>query len=187
MSNVFEIIWIIIFYVFYKCFRCADFLTTSDFKIKHDFFKHYNEEYNNLFEDKPVDVEKTANLLKFQITVNKYGDCYDFENSEKVVDDFLKNVHSRFKTSGLNLIKCSFVIENIQQPAFENLGPILNTKYWKTDIYKVTYYNDFVFYGLRQNILSKVIVNGMSGSSWNFRRFVMISVKVLNLDREIVK
>ena len=140
-----------------------------------------------MFEDKPVDVEKTANLLKFQITVNKYGDCYDFENSEKVVDDFLKNVHSRFKTSGLNLIKCSFVIENIQQPAFENLGPILNTKYWKTDIYKATYYNDFVFYGLRQNILSKVIVNGMSGSSWKFRRFVMISLKDLNLDREIVK
>ena len=87
----------------------------------------------------------------------------------------------------MNLIKCSFVIENIQQPVFENLGPILNTKYWKTNIYKATYYNDFVFYGMRQNILSKVIVNGISGSSWNFRRFVMISVKVLNLDREIVK
>ena len=187
MSNVFEIIWIIIFSAFYKCLRCVDFLIISDFKIKHDFFKHYNEWYNNFFEDKPVDVEKTANLLNFQITVNKYGDYYDFENSEKVVDDFLKNVYSRFKTSELNLIKCSFVIENIQQPVFENLGPILNTKYWKTDIYKATYYNDFVFYGMRQNILSKVIVNGMSGSSWNFRWFVMISVKVLNLDREIVK
>ena len=50
-----------------------------------------------------------------------------------------------------------------------------------------TYFKDFVFYGLRQNILSKVIVNGMSGSSWKFYRFVMISLEVLNLDREIVK
>ena len=74
--------------VFSKCLRCDDFLTTSDFKIKHDFLKHYNEGYNDLFEDKPVDVEKTANLLKFEITVNKHGDYYDFENSEKV-DDFL--------------------------------------------------------------------------------------------------
>ena len=88
-------------------------MTTSDFKIKHDFFKH-NEEYNNLFEDKPVDVEKTANLLKFELTVNKNGDYYDFKNSEEVVDDFLKNVHSQSKPSGLKLIKCSFVIENIQ-------------------------------------------------------------------------
>ena len=42
-------------------------------------------------------------------------------------------------------------------------------------------------YGLKQNILSKVIVNGMSGSSWRFRRFAMINLKVLNLDMVIVK
>ena len=65
--------------------------------------------------------------------------------------------------------------------------PILNTRFGTTDIYKASYFNDFAFYGLRQNILSKVIVNGMSGSSWKFRRFVMISLKDLNLDREIVK
>ena len=69
-------------------------MTTTDFKIKHDFLKHYNEGYNNLFENEPVDVEKTANLLKFEIKVNKHGDCYAFENSEEVVDDFLKNVRS---------------------------------------------------------------------------------------------
>ena len=44
-----------------------------------------------MFEDKPVDVEKTANLLKFEITVSKHCDYYDFESSEEIVDDFLKN------------------------------------------------------------------------------------------------
>ena len=53
--------------VFRKCLGCDDFLTTSDFKIKHDFLKHYNEGYNDLFKDKPVDVEKTVNLWKFEI------------------------------------------------------------------------------------------------------------------------
>ena len=47
-----------------------------------------------------------------------------------------KNVRSRFKPSGLKLFKCSFVIENIQQFVFENLTPILNTRYWTTDVYK---------------------------------------------------
>ena len=47
-----------------------------------------------MFEDKPVDVEKTANLLKFEVPANKHGDYYEFENSEEVVDDFLKNVRS---------------------------------------------------------------------------------------------
>ena len=74
--------------------------------------------------------------LKFEITVNKHGEYYDFEKSEEVVNDFLKNVCSRFKPSGLKLIKCSFVIENIQQSV--NLTPILNTRYWTTDVYKVT-------------------------------------------------
>ena len=59
-----------------------------------------------MFENEPVDVEKTANLLKFEITVNKHGDYYHFENSEEAVDDFLKNVCLRFKSSGLKLIKC---------------------------------------------------------------------------------
>ena len=93
-------------------------MTTSDFKIKHHFSKHYSEGYNDFFEDKPVDIEKTANLLKFEITVNKHGGYYNFENSEEVVDDFLKNVRSRFKPSDLKLIKCSFLIENIQQSGF---------------------------------------------------------------------
>ena len=143
-----------------------------------------------MFEDKPVDVENTANLLRFEIRVNKHGDYYDFENSEEVVVDSLKNIRSRFKPSSLKLSKCLFVIENIQQSAFENLRAILNTRYWTADVCKATYFNDFVFYGLRQNILSKVIVNGMSGSSWKVRRFVMIlnlSSKVLNLDWEMVK
>ena len=91
-------------------------------------------------------LKKTANLLNFEITVNNRGDYYDFENSEEVVDDFLKNFRSPFKPSGLKRIKYLFVIEKIQQFAFENLRPILNTRYWTIDVYKTTYFNDFVFY-----------------------------------------
>ena len=60
-------------------------------------------------------------------------------------------------------------------------------RWWITDVYKATNFKELVYYGLKQNILSKVIVNGMSGSSWRFRRFVMINLKILNLAREIVK
>ena len=115
--------------IFRACLRCNDFLTSCDYKKKHDFLKRYNEGENDLFEDKPIDIKKTANLLKFEITVNKHGEDYEIENSEEVVDDFLKIVHSRFKPSGLKFIKCSFVIDNIQQSAFENLTPILNMRY----------------------------------------------------------
>ena len=56
--------------IFRKCLRCDDFLITSDYKKKHDFLKHYNEGEYDLFEDKPIDIEKTVNLLQLEITVN---------------------------------------------------------------------------------------------------------------------
>ena len=49
------------------------------------------------------------------------------------------------------------------------------------------YINDFIFNGLKHDILNKVIINGMTGSSWRFHKFLTLTVKVLNLDREIVK
>ena len=149
LKNFFNQIRIILYFIN----AWDDFLTSDDYKKKHDFLKHHDEGHNDLFKEKPFDIEKT-NLLKFEIRVNKHGEYYDFTNSEDVV--------------GLRLIKSWFMFENIQQSAFENLTPILNTRYWTTDIYKTTYFNDFLFYGLRQNILGKVIVNGMSGSSWKF-------------------
>ena len=137
-----------------KCLRCDGFLTTSNFKIKHDFLKHYNEGSADFFEEKPADILKTANLLKFEITVNTYGDYYIFENSEEVVDEYLRNIHSRFKLSGIKFIKSSFVIENIQQAMSENLRPIMNTRFCTTETYEACYFNDFVFYGLGNDILS---------------------------------
>ena len=41
----------------------------------------------------------------------------------------------------------------------ENIRSILNTRYWSTDVFETVYFNDFVFYGLKSNILSEV--NGM--------------------------
>ena len=39
--------------IFRKCFKCGDFLSTDNFKIKHDFLKH-DDGQNIPFEDNPV-------------------------------------------------------------------------------------------------------------------------------------
>ena len=36
------------------------------------------------------------------------------------------------------------------------------------------------FFGLKQDILSSVIIYGMSGSSWHFKRFISLAVKILD-------
>ena len=97
--------------IFRKCLRCDDFVTASEFKIKHNFLKHYKKEQNELFEDKPVDVETFGKITKYTISVDKFGrKNHNFENSEEVVEDSFKNAHSKFRPSCSKLIMCSFVI-----------------------------------------------------------------------------
>ena len=69
----------------------------------------------------------------------------------------------------------------------ENIRPILNTRYWSRDVYQNVYFNDFVFYSLKSDILCKVIVNGMSRRSWRFRRFIALSLTAVDVDTEIFK
>ena len=158
--------------IFRKCLRRADFLSTEKFKVKHDFLKHYTEGQNLPFEDELVEVLKTGSITSYEISVNKQPNYYNFESAKQVVDDFLKNVRSRFQPKGDVLLKCDFMIENIQPSVNENFAPIINTRYWSTEPYKTKCFNDSVFYSLRENILKRVIINGMSGSSWTFRRFI---------------
>ena len=167
--------------------KCGDFLSTENFKVKNDFLKHYDDGQNIPFEDKPLEIIRTNTITKYEISVNKYRDYYNFEDAEQVVDDFLRNVRSRFRPKSEVFLKCGFLIENILQSVQENLRPIVNTRYWTTEAFKTTYFNDYIFYSLTENILKIVIVNGMSGSLWQFRRFIYLNLKTLNLESEIVR
>ena len=152
-------------FIFRKCLRCGDFLSTESFKVKHDFLKCYNDGQKITLEEKPLEIIKTGNITSYEISVNKYHDYYNFGDAEQVVDDFLRNVRSRFKPKDEALLKCGFLIENIQQSVQENLRPIVNTRYWTTEPFETMYFNNYIFYSLRENILKRVIVNGMSRSS----------------------
>ena len=80
---------------------------------------------------------------------------------------------------------CSVNIENTQNSICSDLQPLLNIRYWTTETYNSIYFNDFMFYTLRQDILKRVIINTMSGSSWYFKRFVYLAVKILDGEVEI--
>ena len=82
--------------------------------VKHDFLKHYEQGQDTVFEDKPLDIINNHQILKYKISAKKFGKYYNFYNSEGVVDDFLNNVRNKFRPSGSVLIKCEFIIENVQ-------------------------------------------------------------------------
>ena len=150
-----------------RCLRYDKFLVTEKQKAVHNFLKHYEDGKTIWVEEKPLDILKLPALMIYPIEFRKYQNFYDFYNSKFCVNDFLRNVRRR--------LKCSFVIENIQKSMYPGLQPILNSRYRSTATYDSIYFNDFIFFGLKQHILRRVIINGMSGSSWHFKYFISLA------------
>ena len=168
-----------------NCIRCDQFLTTKKEKVIHDFLKHYNEGKDIPFEEKPLDIIRYPSLLIYQIEYKKYSNHYYYFNSEKCVDEFLQNVKYRFHATSKKWFKCSFIIENTQNSISTDLQPLLNTRYWTTETYDSIYFNEFIYYALKHDILKRVIHNDMTGSSWYFKRFLYMAVKILDGEVEI--
>ena len=170
-----------------NCLRCKQLITTSDQKAKHDFLKHYSEGKIIPFEEKPLDIIKNPALSIHQIEYKKYSNIYSFDNSAKRFDDFWKNVKQRFHATNKKWFKCSITIENTQNSISANLEPLVNTRYWTTETYDSVYFNDYILHSLKFDILKHVINNQMSGSSWYFKRFLSLAVKILDSEVEILK
>ena len=69
------------------------------------------------------------------------------------MDEFLQNFKFRFRATTKKLFKCLFTIENTQNSIRADLQPLLNTRYWTTETYDSIYFNDFIFYSLKNDIL----------------------------------
>ena len=165
---------------FKKCIRCDECLTTKKEKAKHDFIKHYGAGKEIPFEEKPLGVIQLPALTIYKIEFRKYSEQYSFYDSEKCVNDFLKNVKYRFQGTNKKWFKCSFTTENTQNSIRPDLQALTNIRYWTTERYNSIYFNDFILHLLRSDILKRVIVNQMSGSSWYFKRFLNLALKVLD-------
>ena len=158
-----------------NCIRCGEFLITKKEKAAHDFIKHYDNGKEIPFEGKPLDIIKLPALTIYKIEFKKYKNQYSFFNAEKCVDDFLKNVQNRFRVTNKKWFICSFTIENTQNSIRTNLIPLTNTRYWTTETF-------FILHSLRSDILKRVLVNQMPGSSWYFKRFLSLAVKILDTE-----
>ena len=97
-----------------NCVKCNEFLMSEKHKAVHDFLRHYDDGKSIPLKEKPLDILRYPALTIYSIEFQKHSNFYDFYNSEKCVDDFLKNVKHRFKSSNKKWFKCSFNIEKTQ-------------------------------------------------------------------------
>ena len=164
-----------------KCLRCEDFIYDKQAKVEHDFLNHFSEGKDQPFESKPIEIRTLKDKITiYSIEYSKHKDAYNFFDSEKCVSDFLLNCRFNFKNNDQNkTFKCSFTIQNQQKSPIENAPPSFDLRYWSTSIHESVFFNDFVFFSLKGEILNRVIQNGLSGSSWYFNKFTSLSLKVL--------
>ena len=164
-----------------KCLRCEYFIYDKKSKAEHDFLNHFAEGKEQPFESKPIDIRTLQNkIIIYSIDYSKHKDSYNFFDSENCVSDFLLNCRYNFKNSDQNkTFKCSFTIQNQQKSAIPNAPPSLDSRYWSTSVCESIFFNDFIFFSLKTEILNRVIQNGLSGSSWYFKKFSNLSLKVL--------
>ena len=72
-----------------ECIRCQKFIATKKYLSQHNFLEHYIDGEIKPAEFKTIDITKDN---------KKHSNEYNFYNSQELVDEFLFNVKSRFKT-----------------------------------------------------------------------------------------
>ena len=71
-----------------KSLRCNEFLPTTEFKVQHDFLRHYDAgKIATLVEEKPIAITSIEPIKIYEIRFENHSADYDFFNSEQVVDE----------------------------------------------------------------------------------------------------
>ena len=163
------------------CIRCHKFIPTKKYMSEHNFLDYYIDGEKKPTEFKTIDITIKKDTTLYNINFEKHSNEYNFYNSQELVDEFLFNVKTRFKPKNKVFFKGDFSIENIQNAPLisPNIIDIKTTRYWSTDVYKGVYFNDFIISEIRSDILRRVIINNLTGSSWHFNRFKHLSIKVI--------
>ena len=115
---------------------------------------------------------------------NHHKSFYNFYGSD-MVEDFLNVVHHTFKPSKDIKYKFQAYFELVnQQRTFDNQNFITDNRSWLTNVYRFNYFNEFVRGELKSEITKRIIQNGLTDSSWYFRRFERLNVIVVPLRKE---
>lgn len=89
---------------------------------------------------------------------------------------FFYSVEHVFTPTGSAMkIQGYFELKNYQQT---EIAKIENRKVWLTSVYVGNYFNQFIRGQSKQDILKRVIINDITGSSWLFKHFNKLQIIV---------
>ena len=133
------------------------------------FLVHYNQKGGpKANADLPLNVLQRGPITYYSINFNQHKNFYDFYNGD-MVDDFLGVVYRTFKPLKNidHKFQVYFEIVN-QQRTSDNQNFLTNNRSWLTKVYRFKFFNDFLENEFNNEIIKRIISNGLTGSSWYF-------------------
>ena len=169
-----------------KCFECSLGFTNSRKKKNHMFLVHYNQKggarANANF---PLNILKRGSITYYSVNFNQHKNFYNFYSGD-MVDEFLGVVYRTFKPLKNIDYKFQAYFEIVnQQRKSDNRNFLTDNRSWLTNVYRFKYLNEFLRAELKNEITKRIISNGLTGSSWYFRRFERLNVIVLPLTKGV--
>ena len=104
------------------------------------------------------------NLQRYCVSFIEHEAHYNFYDSRELVSDFLTVFENIFiPRADLRLVrlKYTFTIVNSQPVRKVGFVEITDSRVWQRNVYDGVYFNDFIKSKLAQDILKRVIMNGM--------------------------
>ena len=107
----------------------------------------------------------------FTISYNQHKNFYNI--FEKIFRLFLDSVYARFDPDDQYKIQGYAEIINQQQGEFIIAE---SSRVWLSNTYTVSYFNNYVHNSIKSEIVKRTVVNGLTDSSWYFKRFSRLTI-----------
>ena len=114
-----------------------------------------------------------------------HSNSYNIFDAEKTVDDFIEVARENFVPNDNVEVKGSVYLLDYQPAQSSVIIELEDKKIWLTDVYRCDFFNQFVRQKIKENFMRRVIVNGLTGSSWRFKRFKSLTISTINKSRNL--
>ena len=149
-------------------------------KKNHSFLVHKEQQVGGSTNQQlPQNILGRGVITYYSINYFQHKNFYDFFDAEKIVDNFLSTFERSFVSN--KKVKMQGYIELVNYQPSEIIE-LESKRVWLTDVFTGRYFNQYIRGEMKSNFLKRVIVNGATGSSWQFKRFDRLSVIVTDID-----
>lgn len=173
-----------------KCAECQLTFSNKRKKKNHMFLKHYRQQVggsrnNNV--NAPLNILKRGTITYYSVNFVQHKNFYNFYVSDIVID-FLNSVYQTFKPNRNIWYKFQGYFELVNQlKTADNQNFITDNRSWLTNVYNFKHFNEFVRAEIFNDITKRIIYNGLTGSSWHFKRFERLSITVVPTEFKVIK